>query len=238
MIFFQELDSSIHAEEWLIDNILPTESINLLYGEDGQKNAQVALDLALSVANGRDWHSRDVPFRQQVIYITVDGKNKIAKRKNIWHEVNKQCQSTLLASMHDPIDLFDFNQLNQLISDISYCNLSYGRDEYPALVVVDIQGGLTFEPTTSRNANKLINSVGYLRNKMKTAMLLVYNEGSNERCSGFSNLFNIADSVHEVMPVDDVAVRLNCMKIKGFAHPKNMKFDISCVKTSTLGRGK
>jgi len=237
MIYFQDYCHESTEELWLADDVLPTDSITVLCGKDGQKNSQTALELALSVANGKNWQGKEVPIKQQVIYITVDGKNKIAKRTKFWTDANNSSMNTLFASIHDPINFFDFKQLKQLLSDISYCNLSKGYDEYPALVVIDIQGGFTSEPENNIHAQKLLNSINYLRNVMGSAFLLVYNEGSDEFCCGFISLFNAADSVHQVTKIGNTVTRLTCTKMKEFVKPNSVDFHLTCVDPSKLKGG-
>ena len=228
-------DDFIHdgiVEEWLIEGMLPSTGITVLCGKDGQKNSQTALELALSVANGKDWQCINVPIKQQVVYITVDGKRKVAKRIKIWNETHHHCKSTLFTSLHGAVDLLDLSQLQQLVSDIADCNSSY--DEWPALVVIDIQGGLTCEPTKMKYALDLLRSLDYLDEQMEVAFLLVYNEGSDNFCFGFSTLFHYSEYFYKITSTEGTPARLTCTDMK-FDHKSNsVVFDLSCVEKSTF----
>jgi len=227
----REIDLEINQQQWLIKDIVPKDSISVICGVDGNKNAQTAIELALSIANGKDWHGKYVPIMQQVILITVDSPNKVGKRTNVWNKANQIHARSMLAVLNTPIDLVDKCQLRRLISDISYCNQREGNDEFPALIVVDIQGGLTNEYATSR----LINSIDYLRSEIGCAFLLVFNEGISEESDSFIKLFNSADAVHRVTALDDdLAVRVRCLKMKAFAKPNFIELKISCAESSLV----
>ncbi len=232
MIYNDDFYHDQIVEEWLIDGVLPSVGITVLSGNDGQKNALMALELALSVANGKDWQGKKTPVKKQVIYITIDGKRKVAKRIKIWNEAHNHCKSTLLTSLHDAVDLLDLSQLQQLVSDIADCNSSY--DEWPALVVIDIQGGLTCEPTKMEYALDLLRSLDYLNEQMEVAFLLVYNEGSDDFCFGFSTLLHYSEYFYKVTSTEDTPARLTYTDMK-FDHKSNsVVFDLSCVEKSTF----
>lgn len=232
-IFKLESALLLTSDEWLIKNIMPKESISVICGADGYKNSLVAIELALSLSCGEEWHGQEVYSPQQVLYITAD-ENKVSGCSITWLDSNQINKSTLLATMSEPIDLLNKNQLDELISSISICNKNEGLNEYPSMIVIDIQGGQTDED----RPNNLINSIDYLRSEMGSAFLLVFNEGSCDGSNTFTNIFNAADAVHRVTATDnDLGVRLSCTKMKNFAKPSFVEFDISCVESISLQGG-
>lgn len=229
--FYCESDLEFYPEEPLIYETIPAEGISVICGKDGNKNSLVAIELALHVAYGKDLRGRETPFSQQVLYITVDSTNKIVKHIDCWKKQHGICVNSLFSIISEPIDFMNKDHLNQLVADIKFCNLSKGIIEYPPLIVIEIQGGLTDE----FRSNKLINSIDYLRRQMKAAVLLVFNEGSCEgSCEqgiAFRNIFNAADAVHRVTSPssDDLRVRLSCIKMKDSAKPTFVALDLACV---------
>jgi hypothetical protein len=69
--------------EWLIDNIIGLNTFAVLYGQPGEAKSFVALDMALSVASGRDWHTHPVKKRG-VVYVVAEGGRAIAPRIAAW----------------------------------------------------------------------------------------------------------------------------------------------------------
>ncbi len=239
MISFKfESDIEITSNEWLIEDTIPTEGISVICGTDGYNNSLVATELVLKLAYGTNLSRREIPSAQQVLHITIDSNNKVAQRIECWKERYRINGQSLFSIITSPIDLLDKVHLRQLVADIAFCNLSAGNNKYPALVVIDIQGGLTDE----FNPNELINSIDYLRSQMGSAFLLVFNEGncegSCEEGNAFKNIFNAADTVHRVTATDEhLRVRLSCIKMKNFAKPSFVMLDIFCVSYQQyLGR--
>lgn len=227
--FIRQSNLVTDYELWLTDDLLPAHSISVLCGKDGDINTQVALELALSVATGVDWHGKSVPSKQQVLYITVNSQKKIAQRINTWKNANQVFETPSLLIKCEPIDLLDKKQLSQLVADIS--NYS---DENTALVVFDLQDGLTMESSPTR----LLNSINFLRSELDSAFLLVFNQGSSDEDISFIQLFNAADAVHAVTGIDDdLAVRVSCIKMRDSLKPDFIELDVSCIKSLKLGRG-
>ncbi len=223
-------DLEVNHEEWLIEDTIPRDGITVICGKDGFNNSLVATELALRLAYGTHLRDRDTPSAEQVLYVTVDSKNKMAKRIKCWKEAYPVSGQSLFSIIDGPVDFLNEADLQHLVTDIAYYNKCNGNNEYPALVVVEIQGGLTDEFLS----NELINSIDYLRSQMGSAFLLVFNEGS---CEGsceegnvYRKIFNAADTVHRVTATNlHLRMRLSCIKMKNFAKPSFVMLDICCV---------
>jgi len=66
--------------EWIIKDILPTESLSVLFGESGTGKSFLALDLCLSIARGSEWHGHHVDRAGAVIYICGEGASGVKRR--------------------------------------------------------------------------------------------------------------------------------------------------------------
>lgn len=211
-------------DNFLLEDTLPTEGITLLYGIDGDRNSQVAFELALSVATGRSWQGREVPSKKHVLYLTIGCKNEFEHRIEVWRGTNQVNETSLFSWLKEPIDLLNKNKLHQLLKD-TYYSKHDGFEEYPDLVVVDIQQG----PTDEFNPNKLINIMNYLRKIMGSAFLLVFNNGVTDGDCDFPTLFDAVDTAHRVTPIDEqLGIHFRCSKMDGFHRPFFIQFYISC----------
>lgn len=65
--------------DWLVQAVLASGAIGVLYGPPGQGKTFVALGIALNVARGEDWHGRAVK-RGGVLYIAAEGQRGLKKR--------------------------------------------------------------------------------------------------------------------------------------------------------------
>jgi len=76
--------------DWLIHEMISADGLSIIYGEPGAGKSFMALDLALRVALGMDWHGTRT--RQTgVLYIAGEGVRGLAKRVDGWalhHGIN------------------------------------------------------------------------------------------------------------------------------------------------------
>jgi hypothetical protein len=71
--------------EYLVDGLVETETLGLIFADPGAGKSFLALDIGASVATGRAFHGR--PVRQgAVIYICGEGQNGIRRRLSAWEE--------------------------------------------------------------------------------------------------------------------------------------------------------
>ena len=71
--------------KWLVQSMFPANSFSVMYGQPGCGKTFLALDIALSVAIGRDFHG--MPTTQgAVLYIAAEGIGGLGKRVKVWME--------------------------------------------------------------------------------------------------------------------------------------------------------
>jgi hypothetical protein len=70
--------------EWLIDGLLPSDGLGVLYGPSGSFKSFLALDWALSVATGLPWHGHSVKRPGWVVYIAAEGHSGLPARVRAW----------------------------------------------------------------------------------------------------------------------------------------------------------
>jgi len=74
--------------EWLIEGVLPVQGLIALYGQPGDGKTFIALDMALSIASGRDWQGHPVK-KGCVVYISAEGGGGLSKRVGAWLAYHK-----------------------------------------------------------------------------------------------------------------------------------------------------
>lgn len=70
---------------YLIDGILPEHGLTFLYGDPGSGKSFIALDMALRLAYGLDWHGSKTK-QVGVLYIAGEGKHGLGKRVTGWRK--------------------------------------------------------------------------------------------------------------------------------------------------------
>src|SRR4051794_7107287 len=126
---FDQLDA-LPAADWLVEDICGRDSQVMLYGFSGDGKSFVALDLALSVATGDEWHGHKVT-QGPVVYVVAEGGRGISRRIAAWckkHGATKPLNDAFF-TLQAP-QLTDAKNLTALIADIK-------RQATPVLIVLD-----------------------------------------------------------------------------------------------------
>lgn len=76
-------DLQYRAPEFLIDGLIETETLGLLFGDPGCGKSFIAVDIGLSVATGTPFHGREVR-PGPVFLIAGEGHNGLARRFAAW----------------------------------------------------------------------------------------------------------------------------------------------------------
>src|SRR5438105_4598893 len=83
------MDELQHEGEpgWRIEQIIPQNSLRLLYAERGVGKSFLALDWTLCILVGRPWAGRDVACGQ-ALYVVGEGVSRMWPRVRAWKEHN------------------------------------------------------------------------------------------------------------------------------------------------------
>lgn len=73
---------------WLIDGLVPSDSLGVVYGEPGCGKSFSVVDMACAIASGTPWQGIDTGEEGVVIYISAEGGNGMRFRKRAWEQVN------------------------------------------------------------------------------------------------------------------------------------------------------
>lgn len=123
--------------EWLVADLLTTDSTAWIIGKPGQGKSFVALDLALCVATGRDWHGHAVR-KGPVVYIVGEGARGTGKRLEAWEKVH--LDGAEAAGIH----FIDAAEEGLVLGSAAWSELQWTVAQVrPVLIVGDTQARLT-----------------------------------------------------------------------------------------------
>jgi hypothetical protein len=182
---------------WLIDGVLPAESLTLLYGPKGHGKSFVTVDMAMSVAHGHQWAGRQV--RQgPVLYVIGEGASGMHKRQDAWLE-HRQPGGAAHPVIWLPwrVNLMDDHQVTELVDIVT--------DEQPVLVVVDTLNRCSAgaDENSPRDMGQLVASLDRIRDA-GAAALPVHHAGKDlsKGARGHTALQGAADAVFKVTGSD------------------------------------
>ncbi len=79
--------------DYLIDGLIPRNSVGFLTGEPSSLKSFVALDLALSISHGlEDWFGFPIPEGGDVLYCVLEGRAGFAQRVKGWFQHHKEAR--------------------------------------------------------------------------------------------------------------------------------------------------
>jgi hypothetical protein len=90
----------------LVRGLIDAGSFGMIYGPGGSGKSFVALDLALNIACGRDWHGRRTA-QAKVCFVAAEGRRSTGARTQAWREINgvREPEGSVMI-YGQPVDLF------------------------------------------------------------------------------------------------------------------------------------
>lgn len=159
--------------DWLIEDYLETDAVNVFYGAGGTYKTFAALDAALSIATGRPWQDKEVK-QGLAVYIPGEGKAGLIRRARAWFKHFGVDADTDNFKMTDRgVPMTDAESVENLISLVE--NTCGGRS--PSIVVIDTLAknfGASDENST-KDMNAFVNNVEWMiRDRFNCAVVIVH----------------------------------------------------------------
>lgn len=121
--------------QWLIKRFLPAEGFTVMHGHPGCGKSFLALDIALSVAEGRDWNGRKV---QQgfALYIAAEGALGLQNRVAAYREAQSEKLNLPFGMIKCGVDLQRKGADIERVAKSIEAECAHYRSE-PKLIVID-----------------------------------------------------------------------------------------------------
>ncbi|MER9494165.1 bifunctional DNA primase/polymerase [Mesorhizobium sp. M0320] len=160
------------APEWLVEGVIQKRSAALMFGRSNSFKSFLAVDLALSVDTGRDWHGRSVQKGRSLL-VATEGANGVGRlRVPGWYDhyqVDPDSRGALL--LPNEISLDVKSDVEWLLKEIA----AHGPID---LLVLDIFGGTMsgteVEDTTAR---AWVRAIQHIMTQTGAATLTVAHTG-------------------------------------------------------------
>jgi hypothetical protein len=179
---------SLSDPEFLIDNFLPMNSLAVIYGQPGVGKSFVTLDMALSVASGKDWQGNTTKAGN-VVYIAAEAPTGMGKRLDSWIQYNKPTKKPNLNFIAQSLDLLNSNHVDQLINATQQLK--------PKLIILDtLNRCFIGDENNSKDMAIAMNSCDKIRRITGATVLLVHHTCKNQDIErGHSSLRGTADTM-------------------------------------------
>lgn len=221
---FELLDAAaIEALEpptWLVHNLVTDSGLTFLYGEPGAGKSFIAIDMALRVATGMDWHG-SATRKTGVLYIAAEGARGIGKRITGWRMLHR------IAAIDAPfwvlpeaVQLLESGDTGKLLRTITE---AIRRCRFPiGLVVIDTVSRTLVgaDENTQETMTRFIAACDAIKRHTGGAVIGVHHSGKDKErgMRGSSVLLGACDAAIRCDQSDGL-VSLHCEKQKDAEQP-------------------
>ena len=205
------------AVDWLIRGYLERDTVTQLFGDPGSGKSFVALDMALSIATGKDWYGYATQ-RGPVIYLAGEGTRGMQRRKEAWlrhHAIEDRSAPFWLSATATPLS--DPAQHTALVTDI-HAVITAAGESLPLLIVVDTLAR-NFGPgdeNSTKDMSAFIAALDGLRERYHCCILLIHHSGhaDKSRARGAMALLGSLDAEYRIEKLGDDTLTLTSTKQK------------------------
>jgi len=164
----------LQAPPWLVDRLLPDNGLAVVFGQPKVGKTFWALDLALSVATGRNFHGVKAE-RGRVTYVAAEGgPARLRDRVAAWlrdREVDEDELDGWWDLVPAPVNLVDPTQVGEFLRKLAGPR---------SLVVFDtLARCMSGDENSQKDMGAAIGGCDRVRTEANTAVLLVHHEGKD-----------------------------------------------------------
>ena len=182
--------------KWLIDGLIPENSLTCIYGPPGSGKSFLALDIALRLSHGEAFEELDTTLGSS-LYLAGEGISGLSGRVEAWMNYHNKFEGNFFV-IDRAIDIS--KQFEVLLESIKK------KEMHPDLVIIDTLArcfGANDENSTS-DMQKFILGIDTLRIELGCTVLVVHHSSRSERLNlrGNSALEGVLDTIIKVVAQD------------------------------------
>ena len=87
LMSLKDAKRQIRSVDWVVDQVIKSESLVMLAGAPGGGKSYFALDLGLSVATGKRWMDQYETKQGDVIFVACEGRDSMLRRSLAWESL-------------------------------------------------------------------------------------------------------------------------------------------------------
>lgn len=166
--------------EWLIDGLIESHTVGVLYGPSGSYKSFLTLSMALSIANGVPFANRDVS-KGAVIYIAGEGSaSGHRKRWQAWNKRYGGDRAAPLRILAAPLNLPERDAVSDLLRKAG--DLEDETGERVKLIIVDTLARCfgAGDENSARDMKAFLDACERLRADTGATVLIVAHTGKDE----------------------------------------------------------
>lgn len=220
---------NIPPPEPLIVDVLPLDSLAAIIGPSGIGKSFVALDMALCVAHGIDWHDHTVTAGP-VVYVAAEGARGVGQRVAAWLEHHQHPRRRYpVHFLALPVNVF---QAEWAATLADYC-----ETRTPNLVVLDTLARCTVgaEENAAKDMGRVVEHLDTIRRRTGACVAPVHHTGKDTGRGGrgSSALLGATDTELTITGGGNT-VQIRWTKTKDSAEPRPLTLERQVVGASCV----
>jgi hypothetical protein len=211
--FLHDADlESLPDPEWLIEGVLPTNSISVLFGLPAAYKSFLATDWCLSIATGADWAGRKVK-QGTAVYVAAEGATGYKLRFRSWKEEHSFAGRAGVYLLPGAVQLHDEKEVAAFLASMVDEGIS------PILVTFDTLSRcfVGAEENSAASMSLLVEAAEKIRRSTGATVLLVHHANKGGEVERGSIALRAGIDVLMVAKKDERNVQrmvLRCKKMK------------------------
>lgn len=178
---------------WLIDRIIPANSLVALVGPPNEGKTFVALDMALCVSTGLSWQGHEVA-QGYVLYISAEGGAGISKRVAAW--LQDRCLDADDAAVAWLMEALNIHSTSEEM-EVVIKRVMEEVERRPTFIIIDtLARCLDGDENQQEDMGRFVAGADKLRSQFEATVMVLHHtrlDGSRER--GSTSLKGAADTM-------------------------------------------
>ena len=230
--FFVQVDKlETKPPNWLVPNYIEAESLVLLFGEPEVGKTFFSIDLACSIATGKDFHGLSVD-KKPVFYIKGEGHNGFKRRIEGWKKEYNISEIPLLFTSETGVALNEPHEVTKISDSIEVILENQFIEENPALIVVDtLARNFDGDENSNKDMSAFVKAIDKLRSDFQCTVLILHHPGHSQknRERGAYALRGAIDTNYRFDKTEDNVRKLQPIKMKEAKLPEPLSFEFKVV---------
>ena len=222
---------------FLVDGIIPSQSLGFIYGAPGAGKSFVALSIGMAISTTRtQWWDRDIKAHGPVLMISSEGVADMKFRIQAWrkhHQVADQSDLFLIRQTINFLDPTDGDKLQRTVEAL----VERSGGLRPAMIVVDtlsrsIPGG---DENDQASASLMVMACDALKERWQTVVMCIHHSSKAGAMRGSTVFSGAADFILEVTREEGAKTGiLTARKIKSAADGWNQGFSLLDINLGSI----
>jgi len=212
--------------QWLIDDVITSYGLTVLYGAPGVGKSFIAVDMALSIAHGRAWHDKTVD-EGVVLYIAGEGVGGLGKRIKAWqthYNIDNNDAPMMVIPM--AVQFREQEDIEKLIRTIG----AIEKDIKCIVIDTVARSMLGMEENSSQEIGIFVEACDSIKRMFKCAVLAIHHSGkdASRGMRGSNALLGACDTSLQIKASDSV-ITIHTEKQKDAEPIDDMSFALEQV---------